>query len=238
MPSVDEIWEWIYQPVQELKRDCSATPDTPWETRRETFLSELGLSAADQDPAIEELLRKLDEMPDADRKSVIGSDQLDNLAYEVAARHGVAVGSQAQDGAHEQGQQGGGAEQSYDEDKWQAFLEQYGPHWDGTAGSWDQFKEWFLYYAREGGFEAPASSLLDYLTTQDVAGRIATLATYGVVIAPAAQAHQGDDAPVTESNLDGIMAELAEDPEWGDIPEERRRELIAEALREAQAGDE
>ncbi len=247
MPSVEEIWEWVYEPVQELKRDFTTAPDTPWETRRESFLSQLGLSAADQDPVIQELLRQLDEMPDADRNDIIGGDRLDALAYELAQRHGVAEtpagpGDQVPGGGGEQDRQTAIAEPAYDTDKWQEFLEKNGPQWDGTAATWDQFKEWFLYYAREGGFEAPATSLLDFLTTQDVADRIATLQTYRVVIGPAHAAAaqppaQEPEPPVTAGDMDELMAELiAENPELRDIPEARRQELIAEVLREAQTG--
>lgn len=244
MASVDEIWGWIYEPVQELKRDYTTAPDTPWNTLRESFLTKLGLSTADQNPMIEELLRKLDDMSDSDRNDIIGGDRLDDLAYEYAQRHGVAaVADPAPAVAQEQVQQTTSTEESYDPQKWQEFLEENGPVWDGTDAAWSQFKEWFLYYAREGGFEAPATSLLDYLSSQDGAGRIATLETYRVIIRPVSAAPSEPSAQaepeVTATDMDGLMAELLEEnPEFRDIPEDRRKEIITELLREAQTAAE
>src|SRR5690348_13288570 len=148
MASVDEIWGRIYEPVQELKRDYTTAPDTPWNTLRESFLTKLGLSTADQDPVIEELLRKLDDMSASDRNDIIGGDRLDDLAYEYAQRHGVAATADpVRAGAQGQAQQATTTEASYDPQKWQEFLEENGPGGDGTDATWSQVTERVLYYA-------------------------------------------------------------------------------------------
>ena len=160
MSTPDAVWEWIRPPLEELKQGYNADPGQPWEERRQTFLRELGLSDASQDPVVEQLLEQLDESPEEERNRILGSDELDSMAYQLAQEHGA-------------GQEAAGDEASYDEQAWQAYLAENGPQWDGTEDSWEPFRQWFAYYANERGLTTPATAFLDYLTPQPAADRIA-----------------------------------------------------------------
>lgn len=215
MTSAEELWEWIGTPLDELKRDFNDEPDKPWDTRRTEFLERLGLRDPDEHPMVGELFERFDQMGDDDRTNVINSGEIDSAAYELTRQHGVA---------QEAGQEQAPAESAYDEQAWQAFLTEKGPAWDGTEQSWAQFSQWFLYYAGERGLTEPATALVEYLNSQPAAERITTFAQYGVTITPAAGGASDDD-------LHSVMADiLAEKPDLAAIPEERRRQLLAEVF--------
>jgi len=237
MPTVDELWGWLYEPLQELKKGYAADPGQTWETRKESLLRDLGVSAADGHPVTEQLLRRLDELPEPERDATIGSDELDSLAYGIVREHGEEP---AQAGTREPAGEAPVQEQerqeSYDPDAFYAFVRDKGGAWDGTAATWTQFRQYFVYYATESGVQEPATALLDSLEARDPAGRVAVLAQYGVVIggpasAPVSQQSQEEEMEFGDEDIDEMMAELLRDnPEFGNLPEERRREIIAEAL--------
>jgi hypothetical protein len=181
-----------------MKQDYNADPVKPWEERRESFLRQLGLNDARQDPVIQELLERLDEAPEEERNRILGSDELDSMADEIVRQH-----------APVQGEAGDGA--GYDEQAWQAYLAQNGPQWDGTEESWEQFGQWFAYYAAEQGLGTPATAFLDYLAPQPAAERIATFAQYGVTITPAGGA-AGDGAAYDEQAWQAYLAQNG--PQW------------------------
>jgi hypothetical protein len=230
MTSAADIWEWIRAPLDELKRDLSAEPDKSWETRRTELLEHLGLSDPSQYPLIEPLFQHLDEMTEEDRTNEINSGQIDSVAYELAQQYTVS-----QDAG--QAQAAPAAAPTYDEQAWQAYLTENGPAWDGTAENWDQFTQWFRYYADERGLGDPATALIDYLTAQSAAERITTLAQYGVTINPAAaQAGQLETSQTSDQDADSIMADILEaNPDLAGIPEERRREIMAEVFGQDQS---
>lgn len=230
MPSADDIWEWIRTPLEELKNDLGAEPDKPWETRRAEFLEHLGLSEPSQYPVIEHLLEHLDQLAEDDRANLISSGEIDSLAYQLAQQYDVGDGHQ--DAGHAEP---AAAETSgYDEQAWHAYLAENGPYWNGTEEAWDQFREWFIYHATERGLGEPATSLLDHLTAQPAAERITTFAQYGVTITPKASEPEPDG--LSHEDIETAMAEvLAENPELADIPEERRREILAEVLGQVQS---
>lgn len=243
MSTPDAVWEWIRPPLEELKQGYTDDPGKPWEELRQAFLSELGLQNASQNPVVEQLLEQLDEASEEERNTILGGDELDSLAYEIVQEH--TAGDEA----------AGAGEAGYDEQAWQAYLAENGPQWDGTEESWDQFRQWFGYYADQQGLAAPATALLEYLTPQPAAERIAAFAQYGVTITPAkeaagqapAAAAEGEPAEPGEAagqvpeeaaalspeQLGSIARELLEEnPEFADIPEERRQEIMAEVLSE------
>lgn len=254
MSIAEELWQWISAPLEELKRDFTAEPEKPWETRRDEFLRQLGVQDPSQHPVTEQVFKQLDEMTDEERGHQVGSGQFDSAVHEIVARHADSqqAGS-GQEQAHLAGQgheagdgQAAAAGQSYDEHAWQDYLARSGTQWDGTQESWEPFAQWFLYYAGESGVQAPATALIDYLTPLSAAERITELARYGVTIAPAAQepaASPASDAPVqqetpvvTDEQVASIMDDLvAADPAFADIPEERRMEIMNEVLSELQA---
>jgi hypothetical protein len=199
MSTVESIWDWIRPPLEELKQDYSAEPDKPWEERRQFFLERLGLHDADENPVVEQLLQRLDEATEEERDRILGSDELDSMAYESVQQHGAS--------------QEVAGDEAYDEQAWQAYLAENGPQWDGTEESWEQFRQWFAYYADERGLSSPATVLLDYLTPQPAAERIATFAQYGVTITPTAEVGPGEAAAGYDEQA--WQAYLAENgPQW------------------------
>lgn len=261
MSALDDVWAWLYDPLQDLKRDYLDAPDKSWDERRALFLKRLGIREPDEHPVVGQLILQLDAMSEGDRNSLLGTDQLDTLAYEAARQNMVEPEQQATPDQPAAPEQQGAPEQSaYNEGAWHQFLATNGPAWDGSAASWGQFREWFLYYAADSGFAAPATGLLDYLDAMSVEERIATFAQYGVTIAVAAPVTPAEPVaseqpvaaepiaaeqpisaptvdpavePASDELIESVMAELiAETPEFADIPEERQRELLAEVLSE------
>lgn len=163
MSTPDDAWARIYEPLQELKTSSVES----WPDRRGQFLDKLGMSESSGDPVIDALLRQLDEMPDDRRDDVLHTDQLDTLAYDTIVEHTPSAMA---------------TEQGYDEGQWAAFLTANGPVWNGTADTWQQFRDWFAYQAGEQGFGQPATALLDYLGQFPVTDRISAFARYGVTI--------------------------------------------------------
>ena len=178
---------------------------------------------------IQELFVKLAEMSDADRAHAVESGDVETIVHELTARHGAEpeqYGEQPQDIGEAETTTD---ESGYDEQAWGTYLSENGPAWDGTEQSWEQYTQWFLYYAEERGVKAPATALIDYLTAQPATERISTFAQYGVTITQATQ--EPDTAAAASAEIDTMMADvLAEDPSLADIPEERRREILAEVL--------
>lgn len=160
------------------------------------------------------------------------------------AQYGVVIAGEQASGQQADGQRGdaqrGDAHQAdgYDEQAWQAYLAENGPAWDGSQDSWEQFRQWFLYYADDRGLREPATGLMEHLDGQSAAERVSTLALYGVSIAPVAgdqASGQPDPGEIPDEDIDAMMRELLEEnPELAEIPEDRRRELIIEAFNEAQ----
>jgi hypothetical protein len=182
MSAADETWNWIRPPLDQMKRRFAANPEQPWETQRTSFLHELGLQKPDQHPVTERLFQWLDHLSAEERNRALGSDKIDNRVEELIRQ--TAAEQDAQQQSPPESQEDAAVQAGYDEHAWQAYLTQNGPRWDGTDAAWNQFQEWFKYHAGECGLSAPATALLDYLTTQPVGSRITTLATYGVTITP------------------------------------------------------
>lgn len=224
MPSMDELWEWLQTPVQELVTYKADNPDKTWEEHRAYFVERLGLSDPSDHALVDELVRHLDELPDDERDGLLEEvGRLEPVVLEIVERHAVEDTPEEADG-----------DTAYDEATWQAFLVENGARWIGDDESWPAFREWFTYYATEAGLGQPASALMEYLDPQSAPERIMTFAQYGVVIAVAEETAPAEGAPAEQGPLElseeDIQALIDENPEFADIPEERRRELIAEAL--------
>ncbi|TDV35442.1 hypothetical protein [Actinophytocola oryzae] len=225
MAVLEETWEWVYPSLRDLEADVVENPDRTWEERRAYLVERLGLTDPADHPVAEALVRWLDELPDDDRAVLIGGEDLERQAYEVIRVFVDAASEVAGDEP---------ADESYDQAAWQSFLLEYGPHWDGTAQTWEQFRDWFDYHGRERGLGVPTNGLLAYLAAQSPEERVATFAQYGVVIAVAQNAAENSpQLPSVAEVEDAHMSDLlAEEPAFAQIPEDRRRELIAEALGE------
>lgn len=216
MSTLDELWAWIYSPLHELVAERAGNQDKSWNDLRAFFLDRAGLQTPSENTFVDELIKKLDEMPAGDRNTLLdNSDKLDALAYELARQY-ATTGEEAQ-------QPDGPA---YDEAAWQGYLARNGASWDGQQASWSQFKDWFLYYAAEAGVTRPATDLMNYLDAQAAPDRIATLARYGVII----QATRAADAaaPVAdEPGTEGFRELFTDDPDFAALsPAEQRQTLI------------
>jgi hypothetical protein len=228
----EELWAWLYQPLQELKVDQEGT----WEERRIRFLDRLGVSDSSAHPVTEMLMARLDELTDEQRAEVLTGEKLDALAYSVVEESTPT--SQDPDSAGP----------AYDEQTWHDYLRNHLSRWDGMDESWPQFAEWFTYYAAEAGVGQPARELVAYLQPMDNGTRLATVAQYGVVITPHPEASaedEGADDAGTEDDVEldefgeELMAEiLAEHPELADLPEATRRRLLADVIGEESASAE
>jgi hypothetical protein len=218
--AVDEVWGWLYQPLQDLKQDHAADPDKPWDVRRAAFLEQLGLTDPAEHPVTHLLIQRLEGLSDEDRHSLLSADDIDTVAYEVV-----------QQCTSEPGEDAG----AVDDNAWHAFVATNLALWDGAAESWPQFAEWFVYHGGEQNLGTPAKTFADHVTGMSNEERISTIAQYGVTIATPATPAGTPPAPVTaadESTKALIDEILKERPELAAIPEERRLELIAQVLAE------
>lgn len=218
MPGLDELWNWVRTPVQELVSRRASGPDRPWEELRSYFVERTAVGDASNHPLVGTLVRQLDEMPESERNALLDDgDKLESYVYGVATS--VAEPARTTAGAAVPAR-------PYDEAAWQRFLTENGPRWPGDEASWKQFRDWFAYQANQSGVGQPATALLDHLDTLGVAERITTLARYGVRIAAQAPT-AAEQAPVelTEKDIQSILDQATG---FDDIPEDRRRELIHE----------
>jgi hypothetical protein len=220
MTTLDELWAWIYSPLHELVAERAGDRDKSWTDLRAHFLERAELQESSDNSFVDDLLTQLDELPDSDREALLDSnDQLEGFAYATAERHaGDSAG--AADAATTETAAG------YDEPAWQQYLMENGAQWNGDEESWEQFKDWLLYYADEKGFAEPATALLSYLDSQPAEDRIATLAQYGVIIN---QPQPAADVPVIDdSGTENIRAVLGDDPMFADLSEDQLRQMFIE----------
>jgi len=230
MSVLDELWEWIRGPLEELEKNFTEEPDKSWETRRGEFLQQLGVQEPGQHPVTEQMFRQLDEMSDDERKNQVSSKQFETAAYGFAQQH--AASQEAAQGASQAATSASGP--GYDEHAWQNYLTTNATQWNGTEETWNQFTQWFLYYAEEHGVTTPATALIDYLNPLPANQRITELARYGVIITPPQTAAAGTEAS-TGTGADQHVAEIMDDvlatnPKFAAISEERRIEIMNEAL--------
>ncbi|HEU5469213.1 MAG TPA: hypothetical protein VFV67_01060 [Actinophytocola sp.] len=91
MATVDELWTWIYQPVQELLADRAGEAEKSWEELRASFVERAGLADPADHPLTDELVRQLDELPEDERAALLAdAGRLEALVYELAERHAEA----------------------------------------------------------------------------------------------------------------------------------------------------
>jgi hypothetical protein len=218
MPTVDEAWALVASPLENLRVDAINQPDLPWTERRDRFHSEL--TALTTGPFVDQLVNWLNDMSETDRQALLPTEQLPTEAYQLLTRIVVDTGAAASDTAT-----------AYDETAWFAYLAENGARWDGTAESWDKFRDWFVYDATNAGFQAPATLLFDYLGKLATADRITMFAQYGVTIRPPAPAVSID--PRVKQIMDDL---LTRKPAYADIPEARRIELVTAMIEREEAG--
>jgi hypothetical protein len=238
MSVLGELWEWIRGPVEELEKSFTEEPGKSWETRRGEFLQRLGVQEPGQHPVTEQMFKHLDGMSDDERKTHVSSKQFETVAYGFAQQHAAS-----QEASHGTSQAAAASGPGYDEQAWQNYLNTNATQWNGTEETWNQFTQWFLYYAEEHSVTTPATQLIDYLNPLPANQRITELARYGVTITPprapaapqASEPGQPEASPEAQQEVAGIMDDvLAANPEFAAIPEERRIEIMNEALSRVQ----
>lgn len=220
---MEETWALLAEPLENLRVDAVERPALSWAERRETLLREL--SEVHAGPVAEQLVGWLDELPDADRTTLLSSDDLLPYAYQVVS------GALAEPSAAEQQdeqyveQPVEQQDEHYDEQAWFGYLAENGGRWDGTDESWAGFRDWFQYYATEAGVGTPATLLLDHLGRMPPAERVAAFAEYGVTIEPPEPVAAPD--PRVQLVMDRL---LARNPEYAEIPEAHRIEMVTAIL--------
>ena len=211
MPAADEVWVLVAGPLESLRSEAVEHPGLPWPDRRENLHRELSSVVAG--PVVNQLMYWLDELPEGDRADLLVGDDLASHAYQV-------VCEAVPDGPAEV------ADAGYDEQAWFAYLAENGPRWDGTDESWPGFREWFVHYAAEAGLHVPATLFLDHLEPMAAADRVTMFAEYGVTIQVPEPAVAALD-PLAQKVMDEL---LARKPQYADIPEARRVELVTALL--------
>jgi hypothetical protein len=227
MTTGDDVSRLIYVALDELKGDYDQAPDTPWENRRACFVQTLESRGIAKHAVMERLLDRLDDSSENDRTSMLTSGQLNSEADELISQYTAS---------HDQGLAQEAAS-AYDVDAWYGYLRESCWRWDGSEPAWGPFREWIVYDAGQRGFGVPTKALMDELTADAAAQRVARLAQYGVTIGSArelasSQPQQVSPAPVTVADITQVMDKLiAENPRFAQIPEERRAVVASEALR-------
>lgn len=238
MAGADETWAWLDEPLQQFSQNT----DRPWEDRRRELVDRLGLTAPDQHPVVFRLFAQLDELDESTRDRVVNGDELAALAFEIVQQETAAYQEQPAEPA-DPGQPGTDqvtGTDTYDESAWYAYAGTNLAQWNGDEQTWDQFRDWFLYYATEQGLRVPAEAFLDHADGRSTEEKIATFAQYGVVVAPPVAepaAEEPADLPALDEEGEVLMTEiLAANPELARLPEAHRRELLLEVMAEQEAG--
>lgn len=230
MSTKDELWQWLGEPLQELRQHQLDQPDLEWTAHREFFLERLSISDSSGYPVLDAFLRDLEERPADQRAELLANiDELNRLADQYIDQF---ADPETETGAPE--------EAEFDQEAWWAFLMEHASGWNGTDEHWVDFEPWLLTMAAEHGFGDATEALLAPVRGQGAAAVRAVLTEYGVRIAePPAEAPEATEAPeavelpTPEEFAEANMAELlAEDPEFAELSEERRMALIAEVLAE------
>lgn len=230
MATRTQLWAWIEPAVQELHAYHAEHSDASWPDLRSHFLEQLGITEAAQYPAVDTLIKDLDERSDSERTELLAdSNKLTELADRYTTLHADPDPAAApQPGTPQQ-------QDTFDQNAWFAFLAEVGPNWNGTDEHWAQFEPWLLAESNSRGFGPQTEALFAQVRGHGAAAVIELFRQYGVQIKAPAQAQPDQSQPSSQDLqvAETAMAELlAENPEFADIPEERRRELIAQLLAE------
>jgi hypothetical protein len=200
MPAFDAAWAVVHPVLSEIQKD----PGAPWDTQRESLLAMAEQVEEPAKGALAEWVGRLDDLPEGERAGLLGSDQLFEDSSALLYQYAGQVDAQQPDAP----------DQGYDEQAWNGYLLENGTAWDGTDESWPGFREWFLYYAREGGVGEPAEGLLAYLDGMPADQRVGVFARYGVAIEIRSSAQPPTLSPVpAEAEGEAAAAELSSELE-------------------------
>lgn len=224
MSTKTELVTWIEAALRELHTYRADHLNATWAELQSYFLQQLGISDAAQYPVIAALVRDLEQRPEDERAELLGDlDRLNELGAQFASQH--ADPEPAQAATAEQ-------QPAFDQNAWLAFLAECGPHWNGTDEHWAQFEPWLLGEANSRGFGPQTEALFAQVRGHGAAAVIELFRQYGVTIQAPAQQQQRTQASPEELAEAAAHELLAENPEFANIPADRRRELVAEVLAE------
>jgi hypothetical protein len=139
---------------------------------------------------VEQFIRHLDL---DDFTAVQTIEQMRELSDDLPIIYGQLVADTAAGDPHPAEPVASG--EDYDEERWNAFLAEHGPRWDGGDSSWDQFQIWFAYQADQAGLGTPAAGFLAHAENQP--DKHAVFAEYGLPIDTA------EHSPVGQLSDDG-----------------------------------
>jgi hypothetical protein len=79
---VDQIWQWMHEPLQRLKQECRDAPEISWHERLPMFLDSLGVGAVDDHPVLRLLADHVEQLDSSeDQIAFLASDELDTHVY-------------------------------------------------------------------------------------------------------------------------------------------------------------
>lgn len=153
----DVLYEWLRQPIDQLRREIMHEPHQPWQHFSDQLLRDLGLWAIEQHPLIELLydhLREIHPHDDAGRLEFFKTTEIDDwLQWAIPELAG----------------------------RWHLFVQTNLPYWDGTEAAWPAFAEWLPRVACAEHLGPMANQLVDLLEPLQIADRARYLAeTYQV----------------------------------------------------------
>jgi hypothetical protein len=219
MPTETELVTWIEAALRELHTYRADHPDQTWSELQSYFLQQLGISDVVQYPVIDALVRDLEQRPENERAELLSDlDRLNELGEHFASQHAEPAPAEQQP--------------AFDQNAWLAFLAECGPTWNGTDEHWAQFEPWLLGEANSRGFGPQTEALFAQVRGRGAAAVIELFRQYGVTIQAPAQQQQRTQASPEELAESAVHQLLAENPQFANIPADRRRELVAEVLAE------
>jgi hypothetical protein len=79
----DQVWQWICEPLRQLKDDYRSQPDSTWDERLPRFVDQLGIQSVESHPIVDRLARHVRETfsSDAERARFVTGDEIDTLVY-------------------------------------------------------------------------------------------------------------------------------------------------------------
>jgi hypothetical protein len=79
---VDEVWQWLHEPLQQLKYECRENSETPFEERFSLFLNNLGVSSPDDHPVLRMMVDHVGQLGEHEQQvAFLSDDELDTHVY-------------------------------------------------------------------------------------------------------------------------------------------------------------
>lgn len=83
----DDTWEWVAQPLRDLRERCRAEPEVPWDERLGRFLADLGLSSAEQHPVLAALADRVAR--ESDPIAFVADDSFEAVARDLVVTYAI-----------------------------------------------------------------------------------------------------------------------------------------------------